>query len=105
MSVDGVREFRVGLGWTFAPDQLDGVLDAIALLPQDLQQNCVYESGLIEFDVEIMAGSFDDAKKFLTENVMSALGASGVVGQPDSAYVTDDVSRVSWKFVNGRLVD
>ena len=100
-----VREFRVGLSWSFAPDQLDSVLEAIALLPRQLQAHCVYEPGLIEFDVETMAASFDDAKQFLMENVVGAVGASGLSGEPTSAYVTDDVSHASWTFANGRLVD
>jgi len=105
MLADTLREFRVGLEWSFAAEELDSVQDAIALLPEELREHCLYASGLIEIDVEIMAGSFDDAKKFLIENILSVVSETGLAGQPESAYVTDDISRASWRFVDGRLLD
>lgn len=104
MSNGVVREFRAGLTWSFAPERFDDVLDAVARLPDEFQDACVFSSGSIEFDVEIQAQSFEDAKRIVIETVIGAVRAAGLVGQPESVSATDDVSWASWQFVNGRFV-
>jgi hypothetical protein len=101
---DGVaREFRAGVTWSFAPDRLDEVVDAVALLPEELQDHCVYATGTIEFDVEVHARSFEDARRIAVERVVRALSFVDLAGQPEAVSATDDVSYASWRYVDGRF--
>ena len=103
MSESIPRDFRAGLTWSFAAEQLDDVVDAVARLPEEYQDACVFSSGRVEFDVEFRAQSFDDAKRIVGEQILRVVKDAGVPGHPESASATDDVSWASWRFVDDRL--
>jgi hypothetical protein len=103
MSDDTVRDFRVGVTWTFTEERLDEVLATLATLPDEYQNACVLPSGSIEFDVDLRARSFAEARRSVIENVVGVVRAAGLVGLPESVYATDDVSYASWRYVDGRF--
>jgi len=98
MSHGDVSEFRAGLTWSFPAERLNEVVDAIALLPDGLQDACVYATGTVEFDLEVQAQSLEDARRIVIERVLTAVTAAGLVGQPVSISVTDDASWTSWQW-------